>query len=1061
MLFYEKKGDLESFWLTIHDEYPVVAEAVIIQLLPLLSTFICEFGFSTVAFIRKRNCLNFMNVRQHKEISLKLLPQAMKLLLLTFLYFVDAVSSECGENATETLALVYKPVQQGSKRVLGIACQGTIVPGKHKNHTDTVLVSSYCIMEDPPEGYVVSVGSSDPHGDLQSSAQQFRAQRILNFPFEKHPVGILKTPQPIMYSDTVQPMCIASVPLPDEHACIMGVVTKGGLMTLRHVQMLYESDCEPLAEGLSLYLCAKVKEIDAEVAETLGMDPELDIYPFSAPLDFDINGVKAGSLENPLFCLTNEHPTWSVYGFALNAYNVTDPESPILFSDVSSDLTAIKEHSDISYQQWTQAMLKLKDFLYYEDSNTDVGFYRKIVDFVDVTMFKRKVQLKFIMQYTSCPRSQKMSQDDVLYSCPLNEDSEFFRCTAVVSSRYEYDVLMQCKRSSTYCKTNSIYDCSPPMFEEADSMMLRAANQIFYDDLRTGKGKFKRVLAIVGETYEKRSVTMQIKYQETNCTVGSDNMLIVDDVYSDRCPVENLSGTCEVSSECGEEAIETLALVYKPVQQGPKRVLGIACQGTIVPGKHQNHTDTVLVSSYCIMEDPPEGYVVSVGSSDPHGDLQSSAQQFRAQRILNFPFEQHPVGILKTPQPIMYSDTVQPMCIASVPLPDEHACIMGVVTKGGLMTLRHVQMLYEMKEIDAEVAETLGMDPELDIYPFSAPLDFDINGVKAGSLETPLFCLTNEHPTWSVYGFALNAFDVTHPDSPILFSDVPSDLTAIKEHSDISYQEWVSSECGEEAIETLALVYKPVQQGPKRVLGIACQGTIVPGKHQNHTDTVLVSSYCIMEDPPEGYVVSVGSSDPHGDLQSSAQQFRAQRILNFPFEQHPVGILKTPQPIMYSDTVQPMCIASVPLPDEHACIMGVVTKGGLMTLRHVQMLYESDCQELAQGLSSYLCAKVKEIDAEVAETLGMDPELDIYPFSAPLDFDINGVKAGSLETPLFCLTNEHPTWSVYGFALNAFDVTHPDSPILFSDVPSDLTAIKEHSDISYQEWVQRMLSKQG
>ncbi|KRX35120.1 Uncharacterized protein T05_3295 [Trichinella murrelli] len=357
MLFYEKKDNLESFWLRIHDEYPVVAEAVIIQLLPLLSTFMCEFGFSTVAFIRKRNCLNFMNVRQHKEISLKLLPQAMKLLLLTFLYFVDAVSSECGENATETLALVYKPVQQGSKRVLGIACQGTIVPGKHQNHTDTVLVSSYCIMEDPPEGYVVSVGSSDPHGDLQSSAQQFRAQRILNFPFEQHPVGILKTPQPIMYSDTVQPMCIASVPLPDEHACIMGVVTKGGLMTLRHVQMLYESDCEPLAEGLSSYLCAKVKEIDAEVAETLGMDPELDIYPFSAPLDFDINGVKAGSLETPLFCLTNEHPTWSVYGFALNAFDVTHPDSPILFSDVPSDLTAIKEHSDISYQEWVQRML--------------------------------------------------------------------------------------------------------------------------------------------------------------------------------------------------------------------------------------------------------------------------------------------------------------------------------------------------------------------------------------------------------------------------------------------------------------------------------------------------------------------------------------------------------------------------------------------------------------------------------------------------------------------------------------------------------------------------------
>ncbi|KRY62468.1 hypothetical protein T11_13284, partial [Trichinella zimbabwensis] len=53
-----------------------------------------------------------------------------------------------------------------------------------------------------------------------------------------------------MYSDTVKPMCIADVPLPDEHVCILGVLTQGGLMTLRHMQMLYESDCEPLAEGL-------------------------------------------------------------------------------------------------------------------------------------------------------------------------------------------------------------------------------------------------------------------------------------------------------------------------------------------------------------------------------------------------------------------------------------------------------------------------------------------------------------------------------------------------------------------------------------------------------------------------------------------------------------------------------------------------------------------------------------------------------------------------------------------------------------------------------------------
>jgi hypothetical protein len=59
MLFGDKKDHLESFWLTIHDEYPVVAGEAVMQLLPFPSTYVCEVGFSTLAFIKstKRNCL--------------------------------------------------------------------------------------------------------------------------------------------------------------------------------------------------------------------------------------------------------------------------------------------------------------------------------------------------------------------------------------------------------------------------------------------------------------------------------------------------------------------------------------------------------------------------------------------------------------------------------------------------------------------------------------------------------------------------------------------------------------------------------------------------------------------------------------------------------------------------------------------------------------------------------------------------------------------------------------------------------------------------------------------
>ncbi|KDR14719.1 SCAN domain-containing protein 3 [Zootermopsis nevadensis] len=61
MLFEEKRDHLESFWLTIHNEYPEVAGEAMMQLLQFPSTYMCEVGFSTIAFRKstKRNC--FLN----------------------------------------------------------------------------------------------------------------------------------------------------------------------------------------------------------------------------------------------------------------------------------------------------------------------------------------------------------------------------------------------------------------------------------------------------------------------------------------------------------------------------------------------------------------------------------------------------------------------------------------------------------------------------------------------------------------------------------------------------------------------------------------------------------------------------------------------------------------------------------------------------------------------------------------------------------------------------------------------------------------------------------------
>lgn len=52
ILFEEKKNHLESFWLTIHSEYPVLAREVEMQLLLFPSTYMHEVRFSIQAFMK-------------------------------------------------------------------------------------------------------------------------------------------------------------------------------------------------------------------------------------------------------------------------------------------------------------------------------------------------------------------------------------------------------------------------------------------------------------------------------------------------------------------------------------------------------------------------------------------------------------------------------------------------------------------------------------------------------------------------------------------------------------------------------------------------------------------------------------------------------------------------------------------------------------------------------------------------------------------------------------------------------------------------------------------------
>jgi hypothetical protein len=51
-----------GFWLTVKNEYPVVAELAIRVLLPFVTTYICESAFSALTYIKSKYRTRLANV---------------------------------------------------------------------------------------------------------------------------------------------------------------------------------------------------------------------------------------------------------------------------------------------------------------------------------------------------------------------------------------------------------------------------------------------------------------------------------------------------------------------------------------------------------------------------------------------------------------------------------------------------------------------------------------------------------------------------------------------------------------------------------------------------------------------------------------------------------------------------------------------------------------------------------------------------------------------------------------------------------------------------------------
>ncbi|KRZ59349.1 hypothetical protein T02_8436 [Trichinella nativa] len=272
-------------------------------------------------------------------------------IIIILLSSINCVSSECGQDIFSSLVVVYKPMVKGTETVMGIACQGVIVPGKHQNFSDTVVTSLPCIAEDPEEGYLVGYAARDPFGDDAQTALDARAQRIIEFPVDKNPFGILKTVTPMVYDTNVQPLCLPEVPLPNSHQCVIGVISTSALMAVRDVQMLYPNVCEEITDDYENYLCAEMLAIDGEIAEALGYSRQVAEPPVPDPIE-KLLSLELASIMSPLICRTVQRQLWTFYGYAYDALDVSDFQSPVLFSDAYKNLQMIKKYAGVTYDEW-------------------------------------------------------------------------------------------------------------------------------------------------------------------------------------------------------------------------------------------------------------------------------------------------------------------------------------------------------------------------------------------------------------------------------------------------------------------------------------------------------------------------------------------------------------------------------------------------------------------------------------------------------------------------------------------------------------------------------------
>ncbi|KHJ42968.1 hypothetical protein D918_06825 [Trichuris suis] len=245
----------------------------------------------------------------------------------------------------------------------------------------------------------------------------------------------------------------------------------------------------------------------------------------------------------------------------------------------------------------------------------------------------------------------------------------------------------------------------------------------------------------------------------------------------------------------------------------------------------------------------------------------------------------------------------------------------------------------------------------------------------------------------------------------------------------------IKADCGEagklyrDAYQAVLFEKQIDESKGKEYWSPVCVGALLPGKYENYTDTLYISSGCIRDDP-RNYVVRYGTDDPIDDTKNMRTQFIAVFDRSLPENgitwNYGLSVAKF-MPDALGPTVKTVCLPGARDNGPQAgskCRLGAITQSGKLATLPLTIVPDSDCR----NMPSYG-------KTEIGEDIPYDPKFQIC--GKELDMERTFAHFKSHVGPVVCENKGRQT--LYGYFLI-------EPPTLKTGDPFRMTRIQPHME---------------